>query len=83
MEIAFSNYLDVAEDLIKSFNKKFVIRPHPFECDKIYKNRFGKYKNCKIKQNENIFQAIYNSECNSFKLWNCSWIYYVKKIQFH
>ena len=63
-ENAFNCFLSVIKDLLVKFpEKKFKIRPHPFESLIFYQNIFKKYANCVIVQNENIFQAIHNANC--------------------
>ena len=63
-EIAFEKFLNVIVLLLEKFpNRRFKIRPHPFESEKYYKDKFARFTNCVILQDENIFSAIYNAEC--------------------
>jgi surface carbohydrate biosynthesis protein len=64
MNISLEGIVEVTKRLLIEFpNKKFVIRPHPFESIDYYKSEFLDFSNCSIIQNENIFNAIFNSEC--------------------
>lgn len=61
---SFRDFLRTIEDLIvDNPTQAFVIRPHPFESTDLYYERFSRYNNCEISQNESVFIAISNAAC--------------------
>lgn len=59
----FLEFLDMIETLVKSFpEKNIIIRPHPAENDKIYKEKFKKFNNVKINREGSSKEWIVGAE---------------------
>jgi surface carbohydrate biosynthesis protein len=61
-ERVFSEYLNTVKKLSKlNLNKRFLLRPHPFENEKIYKEFFKGFKNIFVDSSGEVFEAISKS----------------------
>lgn len=59
----FDIYLKLIEDMFQKFkNKKFLLRPHPFENNDFYIKKFKNFKNAKIDNRGTIFDSVVKSK---------------------
>lgn len=64
LKSVFPKYLDIIEHIARSYPERTIqIRPHPFENNRIYKERFTALENVIIDGDGDIFDAIGASSC--------------------
>lgn len=64
LHAVFPRYLDAIEGIARALPARVVqVRPHPFESDRVYRERFAGLANVVIDGEGDIFNAIHGADC--------------------